>query len=70
MSIPFGGTDAAFFSRKGLKAISVFGMPPRGHPLTWHQLTDAPELIEKEKLETMRKIMITYLSDLDSSLNG
>jgi hypothetical protein len=70
MSIPFGGTDAAFFSRKGLKAISVFGMPPKGRPLTWHQLTDAPALIEKEKLEKMYNIMVKYLSDLDSSLNG
>lgn len=66
--LPFGGTDAAFFSRKGLKAISVLGMPPKGSPTTWHQLTDAPAIIEKENLETMYNIMVNYLSELDSSL--
>ncbi len=68
MSIPFGGTDAAFFSRNGLKAISVFGMPSKDRPLIWHQLTDAPAIIEKEKLENIYNIMVTYLTDLDSTL--
>jgi hypothetical protein len=64
----FGGSDAACFSKKGLKAISIFALTPENYPDTWHELADTPEFIEEDKLEATLKITIQFLNDLDSSL--
>jgi len=64
----FGGSDAAYFSRKGLSAISIFGLTPENYPDTWHELTDTPEFIEEDKLDATLKTTIQFLKDLDSSL--
>lgn len=64
----FGGSDAACFSKKGLKAISIFGLTPENYPDTWHELADTPEFIEEDKLEATKKITIQFLKDLDASL--
>jgi len=64
----FGGSDAACFSRKGLKAISIFALTPENYPDTWHELADTPEFIEEDKLEATLKITIQFLKDLDASL--
>ncbi len=68
--MPFGGTDAAFFSRNGLKAISVVGFPIGAFPESWHNMLDAPAIIEAEKLDRMSKISIQFVQDQDESLNG
>jgi hypothetical protein len=64
----FGGSDAANFSKKGLKAISLIGLTPEKYPDTWHELTDTPEFIEEDKLETTLNTTIQFLKDLDSRL--
>ena len=64
----FGGSDAAHFSRKGLKAISLFGITPENYPDTWHELADTPEFIEEEMLEKTLNVTIQFLKDLDSSI--
>lgn len=64
----FGGSDAACFSKKGLKAISIFGLTPQNYPDTWHELSDTPEFIEEDKLEATLKITVQFLKDLDSRL--
>lgn len=68
--MPFGGTDAAFFSRNGLKAISVVGFPIGAFPESWHNMLDAPAIIEAEKLDNIRKVAIQFVQDQDESLNG
>lgn len=65
----FGGSDAANFSKKGLKAISLFGLTTENYPDTWHELADTPEFIEEDKLETTLNTTIQYLKDLDSRLS-
>ena len=66
----FGGTDAAFFSKAKLKAISIIGLTPESYPDTWHELSDTPENINEESLEKTLKVTIQYLKDLDSSLKS
>ena len=67
--VRFGGTDAAFFSKKGLKAVSLVGLTPHGYPDTWHEMTDTPKIIEPVKLDKTFESTLKYLKDLDSSLN-
>jgi len=66
----FGGTDATFFSKAKLKAISIIGLTPESYPDTWHELFDTPENINEESLEKTLKVTIQYLKDLDSSLKS
>lgn len=67
--VHFGGTDAACFSKKGLKAVSLVGLTPHNYPDTWHEMTDTPKIIQPEKLDKTFESTIKYLKDLDSSLN-
>jgi len=67
--VHFGGTDAALFSKKGLKAVSLIGLTPQNYPDTWHEMTDTPKIIEPEKLDKTLQATIKYLKDLDSSLS-
>jgi len=64
----FGGTDAAFFSKKKLKAISIVGLTPDDYPCTWHELADTPERVNEDLLKKTLKVIIQYLLDLDSTL--
>jgi hypothetical protein len=64
----FGGTDAAFFSKKKLEAISIVGLTPAAYPCTWHELADTPERINEELLQKAYKAIIQYLRNLDSKL--
>jgi len=64
----FGGTDAAFFSKAKLKAISILGLTSADYPDTWHELSDTPENIIEECLDKTLNVSIQYLNDLDSRL--
>jgi hypothetical protein len=64
----FGGTDAASFSKKGLKAISLVGLTRHGYPETWHTLKDTPQVIEQDKLEKTLQVSIKFLDDFDNTL--
>ena len=67
--VHFGGTDAASFSKKGLRAISLIGLTPKNYPDTWHEMTDTPKIIEPEKLDKTLQATIQYLKTLDKSLD-
>ncbi len=67
-AVMFGGTDAASFSKKKLKAISIMALTPQDHPSTWHELKDTPEIIDEQLLENTLKAIIQYLQDLDAKL--
>ncbi len=66
--VRFGGSDAANFSKKGLKAITLMGLTRDGYPDTWHVMEDTPKVIEQKKLDRSLQATIKYLIDLDSSL--
>ncbi len=66
--VHFGGSDAANFSKKGLKAISIMGLTPQGYPDTWHVMEDKPGIIEEDKLERTLEATIKFIEELDASL--
>jgi len=67
-TLAFAGSDAASFSKRKLKAISIMGLSSEDYPSIWHLLTDTPDIINENLLQKMLKIMIQYLLDLDSTL--
>ena len=66
--LSFPGTDAANFSKRKLKAISIMGLSPEDFPSEWHLLTDTPDIINEEILQKTLKVTIQYLLNLDSTL--
>jgi len=64
----FGGTDAAHFSKAGLKALTILGLTPHGYPDTWHVMEDTPENIDEALLEKTFGVAVRYIQDLDSKL--
>jgi hypothetical protein len=66
-SLPFGATDAAAFSKKGISAASMGALDFRNElPPYYHTRLDTPENIEKEALGQFVEICIEYLKHLDS----
>ena len=69
VSLGYGGTDAANFSKVNLNAISIVGVTKKkSYPDTWHTLKDTPEGIMEDRLDTTLKVSIQYLNDLDNNL--
>lgn len=65
-SLPFMGSDAANFSRKGIRAVTMFGLSEKdGMPEHWHTLEDRPEYIRQEMLEKAREIFINAVRTVD-----
>jgi len=64
MSMDFGGTDAANFSKAGLKAATVIGLGEAFWKL-WHSLQDIPDIIVADNLSTCAEIGIEFIEDLD-----
>lgn len=62
---PFGGTDSAFFSRKGLPATSIVGLAEDGFLEVWHTRRDTPERIEKDNLSKLLEIGLQFVEDVD-----
>nr|MDO8100747.1 M20/M25/M40 family metallo-hydrolase [Candidatus Njordarchaeota archaeon] len=60
-----GGTDSAFYSKKGLKATSVIGLAKDGFPVIWHNREDKPDKIDKNNLYDMVKLSIQFVNDLE-----
>ncbi len=65
--LPFAGSDAANFSRKGIDATVIFGVEDDGIPRHWHTLDDTPDKIEPEKLVQTAKIAVEFIYEVDSS---
>ncbi len=60
-----GGTDSAFYSKKGLKATSVIGLAKDGFPVVWHNREDTPERLSKDNLYSMLRLAVQFVADVD-----
>jgi len=64
--LPFGATDGAAFSKKGIPAISIGGLNLKDElPLFYHTRLDTPENVEKEALGQFVEICLEYLKYVD-----
>lgn len=68
-AMDFGGTDAANFSKAGLKAATIIGLDEDFWRF-WHSLQDTPEIIEVDKLQTCAEIGIQFIEDLDNEVHA
>ncbi|MFX1278517.1 MAG: M28 family metallopeptidase [Promethearchaeota archaeon] len=65
--LPFGATDGAAFSKKGIAAASMGGLDLKNElPPYYHTRLDTPENIEKEALGQFVEICIEYLKHVDT----
>lgn len=69
-ALGFGGTDAALFSKRGFRAISILGLTPQDYPDTWHELSDTPENLQEGRMEQTLQATILYLLALDAKLEA
>ncbi|MEM4540442.1 MAG: M28 family metallopeptidase [Archaeoglobaceae archaeon] len=57
-SLPFAGSDAANFSRRGLHATTIFGLAKDNAPYYWHTLKDTPENLKVDSINKAAEIAI------------
>ena len=66
-TLPFGATDGAAFSKKGIPATSIGGLNLKDElPPYYHTRLDTPENVEKEALGQFVQICLEYLKYIDS----
>jgi Zn-dependent M28 family amino/carboxypeptidase len=66
-TIPVGGTDASSFSRNGLSAMSIVGLPmDRLHP-TYHTRLDTIDCLTPATLDRMVDILVDLAKDWDAN---
>jgi len=66
--LPFGATDAAAFSKKGISATTIGGLNlSETLPPYYHTRFDTPEVIEKDALGQVVDICVKYLSLIDGT---
>jgi len=65
--LPFAGSDAANFSRKGLHATTIFGLASDGAPYYWHTLEDVPEKLKQDSITKAVEIAIEIAKVVDES---
>jgi len=68
-SMDFGGTDAANFSKAGLKAATVIALGEAFWKL-WHNLQDTPDIIVADNLSTCAEVGIQLIEDLDRKVSS
>ncbi|MFW9947103.1 MAG: M28 family metallopeptidase [Promethearchaeota archaeon] len=67
-SLPFGATDAAAFSKKGIPATCLGGLNLKEELAPYyHTRNDTPEVIEEEALGQTVQICVEYLKLVDST---
>ena len=64
--LPFGGSDAVPFTRKGIPATSFMSFEMPKLPSYYHVLNDKPEVIEKESLGQVLQICLKYIEKNDA----
>ena len=64
-AMDFGGTDAANFSKAGLRATTLIGLDEDFWRF-WHSLEDTPDVIETDSLLICAEIAVQFIEDLDS----
>jgi hypothetical protein len=65
--LPFAGSDAANFSRKGLHATTIFGLAKEGTPPHWHTLEDTADKLDGGKIAKVSEIAIQFVLNVDKS---
>ncbi len=65
--LPFAGSDAANFSRKGLHAATIFGLAKKGTPPHWHTLEDTAEKLSGPKIVNAAEVAIQFVLNVDQS---
>jgi di/tripeptidase len=63
--LPFAGSDAANFSRKGLDEAVLFGIVNGGLFPHWHSVEDTPEKIDGAALEKVVKLVVEFIKVAD-----
>ncbi|MFX0182162.1 MAG: M28 family metallopeptidase [Candidatus Hodarchaeota archaeon] len=63
----FPGSDAANFSRKGLNATTLFGIPPKDTPIYWHTLQDTPDRLNGASIAKAAEVVLQFVYDVDES---
>ncbi len=66
-NLPFAGSDAANFSRKGLHATTMFGLATTGIPTDWHTLNDIPENLVGSRIAKAAEVALQFVYDIDQS---
>jgi hypothetical protein len=64
-SLPFAGSDAANFSRKGLDAAVLFGIVNGGLFPHWHSVEDTPEKIDGSALVKVMELVVEFIRVVD-----
>ncbi|MFX0052990.1 MAG: M28 family metallopeptidase [Candidatus Hodarchaeota archaeon] len=62
----FPGSDAANFSRKGLYATTLFGLPKKGSPIYWHTLQDTPDKLNGASIAKAAEVVLQFVYDVDN----
>jgi hypothetical protein len=65
--LPFAGSDAANFSRKGLHAATIFGLAKEGTPPHWHTLEDTPDKLSGPQIVKAAEVAIQFVIEVDKS---
>jgi hypothetical protein len=65
--LPFAGSDAANFSRKGLDAAVLFGIVNGGLFPYWHSVEDTPEKIDGAALEKVVELAVEFVRVVDQN---
>ncbi|MFW9938177.1 MAG: M28 family metallopeptidase [Candidatus Thorarchaeota archaeon] len=68
LPLPFGATDAAAFSKKGISATSIGSLNLKEELAPYyHTRNDTPEIIDKEALGQFLEICLNYLKHIDEN---
>ncbi|MBU2488881.1 MAG: Zn-dependent exopeptidase M28 [Proteobacteria bacterium] len=68
--IPQGATDGASFTRAGIPAVSILGLPTSRLDPTYHSRRDTPEHVEDQALATTRDVLVQFAKNLDKRVSG
>ncbi len=63
--LKFFGSDSANFSRKGLKATTLYGIPKKGVPADWHTKNDIPERLSGGSIAKATEIALHFVELVD-----
>lgn len=66
--LPFSGSDAANFSRRGLHAVSIFGLSAKDDaPYNWHTKNDVPENLMEKPIIKAAELLRNFVYVIDSA---
>jgi Zn-dependent M28 family amino/carboxypeptidase len=67
LPLPFGATDAAVFSKRGIPATSIGSLNLKDELAPYyHTRNDTPEVVDREALGQFLEICLKYLKQIDS----